>query len=206
MGEVWKDVIGYEGYYQVSNCGNVRSMHRTFHAKYLKNTPIVKLNGRIRKPYLGKDGYYVVNLKKDGASKTFSIHRLVALHFVGNPQNKKCVDHINTCRTDNRASNLRWVSYKENQNNPITKEHLRNSKLGNNHPQYGKKQSKEYIEKRVCTLRHSACCKPVIQLDLNGEVVNEYHSLSEAKRQIGYSPWKAIKHNKVLNGYKWRYK
>lgn len=206
MEEIWKGIKDFEGYYEVSNYGNIRSIDRLYHAEYLKNSPIVHFKGQKIKARLNKDGYYIVTLKKLGNQKTFSVHRLVALHFVDNPLNKKCVDHINANRIDNRSFNLRWVSIRENQNNPITKINLRNAKVGEKHPQYGKKQSKEYVEKRVSKLRNSNCCKPVLQLDIHGNVVKEYVSLSHVKRDFGHSPWDAIKSGKVFKNYIWKYK
>ena len=107
--EVWKDVVGYEGLYQVSNMGNVKSVG------YGKE--------RVLKP--GKDSrkYLTVSLSKSKKPKTFLVHRLVAQAFIPNPDNKPCIDHINTITTDNRVENLRWVTPKENVNNPLTREH-----------------------------------------------------------------------------------
>ena len=75
------------------------------------------------KPRKNKDGYMQVNLCKNGKQKTFSVHRLLALHFIPNPENKTEVDHINGIRHDNRLENLRWLTRKENSNafrsNPV---------------------------------------------------------------------------------------
>lgn len=115
--EIWKDIPGYSGLYQVSNDGCVKSLLRRV------NGP--KKNGRkvkemILKPCVIKDGYLAVVLHKCGKRKTQKIHRLVALAFIPNPDNKPEIDHINTNRTDNRVENLRWVTRKENGTNPET--------------------------------------------------------------------------------------
>jgi hypothetical protein len=68
-------------------------------------------------------GYYHIKLCKYGIKKTFTIHRLVGIHFLENPENKKCIDHINNIRTDNSLDNLRWVSNKENSYNSIISKH-----------------------------------------------------------------------------------
>jgi hypothetical protein len=80
---------------------------------YVRN----KKTGKILKPILNGMGYCGVVLYKDGKPKTLSIHRLIAIAFIPNPENKPCIDHINRIRTDNRIENIRWCSYKENRNN-----------------------------------------------------------------------------------------
>ena len=94
MEEIWVDIKGYEGLYQVSNQGRVKKIYK---------------NGKIRilKTRLDNNGYLCVTLSKNNKPKIFKIHRLIATHFIPNPDNKPCVDHINTIRTDNRIENLR---------------------------------------------------------------------------------------------------
>lgn len=108
--EVWKDIIGFEGYYQISNLGNVKSLERFVPRK---------VKERFLKPRIKKD-YYYVKLSKNGFSKHYPIYRLVAIAFIPNPNNKPCIDHINGCKKDNSVYNLRWVTHKENTNNPST--------------------------------------------------------------------------------------
>lgn len=111
MKEIWKDIEGYEGKYQVSNLGNVKSINynRTGKEKLLR-------------PMKLRNGYLIVRLCVNNKVKAYLTHRLVAQAFIENPGNRPCLDHINTIRTDNRADNLRWCTYKENNNNPITLE------------------------------------------------------------------------------------
>lgn len=116
MEEIWKDIKGYEGLYQVSNLGRVKSLERK--TRFDNQTKIIQtsfLSNRI-----GKRGYVVVSLFKNNKGKTIPIHRLIADAFIPNPENKPCIDHINTIRTDNRIENLHWVTSKENSNNPLT--------------------------------------------------------------------------------------
>ena len=98
---------------------------------------------RILKPLKRKDGYLFVILSKNGELKTFKIHRLVAHMFVDGYFDGAYVDHINTIRDDNRAENLRWVTPKENCNNPLTKENLSEAQKGENNPMYGKHHTGE---------------------------------------------------------------
>lgn len=116
--EIWKDVLGYEGLYQVSNLGRVKSLSRKvkFGWSY-RITPSVIVNPSLRKRKSEFEiGYYVVGLHKDGKTKYIYIHRLVALHFIPNTDNKPQIDHIDGDTSNNKASNLRWCTAKENNN------------------------------------------------------------------------------------------
>ena len=112
----WKDIKGYEGIYQISNTGLVRRLEW----KQKRENMTVTYKERIRRVYINAMGYPCVTLSKDGKSKPYTIHRMLAEAFIPNPDNKPCVDHINTITTDNRLENLRWVKHKENTRNPIT--------------------------------------------------------------------------------------
>lgn len=98
--EYWKPVVGYEGHYQVSNFGRVKSI------KFGKEI-ILK-----QKQYM--DGYYYVGLSKNGIVKSYYVHRLVAEAFLPNPDNLPCVNHKDECKTNNIASNLEWCDNKYN--------------------------------------------------------------------------------------------
>lgn len=101
--EVFVDIQGYEGYYQVSNYGNVRSLDRVITHQNGKKQ-LVK--GRTLKPHLTNKGYFKVHLSLNGERKSRSIHRFVALAFLPNPFHKPQVNHINGCKTDNNLCNL----------------------------------------------------------------------------------------------------
>lgn len=114
--EEWKDIEDYEGLYQVSSEGRVKSL-KFGKEKILRYTKANK-------------GYAQLTLSKNSIQTTYKIHRLVAEAFIPNPDNKPQIDHINTDRTDNRVENLRWVTPKENCNNSITIENYSKCKLG----------------------------------------------------------------------------
>ena len=129
--EEWKPIKGYEGLYEVSNMGRVRSL-RNNHGIHREH---------IMKPNKTKCGYLRVGLRdKEGKRKWFSIHRLVLSIFnpIDGMENLQ-VDHINTIKTDNRVENLRFVTAKENINNPLTKDKM----SGENNPMFGKHFSEE---------------------------------------------------------------
>ena len=109
MKEIWKDIKGYEGYYQVSNLGNVKSLDR----KLWNGFVFHEVKGKPMKVRTEKDGYLRCNLSKNGKMKDGRIHRLVAEAFIPNPKNKPTVNHYNTDVTDNSVTNLEWATHKE---------------------------------------------------------------------------------------------
>lgn len=189
MNEIWKDIEGYEGLYQVSNMGNVKSLthfRNNGSGGYIQKSKILKFgkNGK---------GYLSVNLCKFGYSKQHSIHRLVAEAFIPNPDNNPEVDHIDTNPSNNMVENLRWVTHKENCNNPFTKEKQSYSKKGKS-TQRGKehKQSKQ-----------------ILQFSMNGEFIKKWDCVMDIEREIGLKH-QNICHNALgkssnCGGYKWLY-
>lgn len=113
--EIWKAVKGFEGLYEVSNLGRVKSLERITQSSS-KNGNVYerKTHGRTLKQYVDRYGYMKVILTKEGKPYYFTVHRLVAIAFVENPHSKKCVDHIDCNRTNNHSDNLRWVTVDEN--------------------------------------------------------------------------------------------
>lgn len=110
MTEIWKNIKGYEGLYQVSDIGRVRSLDRYVDRLDHK----IFKRGTILKQGTHKQGYKLVYLSKDNLSKTVKVHRLVALAFIDKPKGKNTVNHINSIKYDNRVENLEWLTQGEN--------------------------------------------------------------------------------------------
>jgi len=113
MREEWKDIEGYEGFYQVSNLGRVKSVERETYSGHNYSVRRIEKE-RILPGYKVKNGYLYQTLLKNGVMKTFKLHRLVAQAFIPNPYNKPQVNHINGDKTNNSVYNLEWVTRKEN--------------------------------------------------------------------------------------------
>lgn len=108
--EIWKDIIDFEGLYQISNYGNVRSCKRYVNAKFGKRV----VNEKLLSLGKDKDGYLMAILCQDGIKKTVKIHRLVANAFIDKFDGKDIVNHIDSNKSNNILSNLEWVSSLEN--------------------------------------------------------------------------------------------
>ena len=186
--EVWKDVVGYEGLYQVSNFGRVKSLDRI--VKHSKDHTRIQY-GRIRKIHINKrDGYVYVGLHNKGEKKRYKVHRLVALAFIDNPLNKPEVNHLDECKANNNVENLEWVTRSENEN-------------------WGTK-----TERKVHNTDYSIIAKKnskkVIQYDINNNVIGEWNSLAEIYRVLGYSTGNISscctgKYKRPLYNCFWRY-
>ena len=161
MEEIWKTIENNPNY-EVSNMGNVRSVDRFVNC----NGGVAFKKGKILKKYLSKRGYYVVNL----SIKQYKVHRLVAEAFIPNPDNKPQVDHINTDKTDNRVENLRWVTNKENMNNPITQQNCSKNNYWN-----GK-----------VGLKHRNSI-PIYQLTKEGEIIKEWECAAAVAKELNIS-------------------
>lgn len=130
--EIWRDILGYEGLYKVSNLGNVKSLEKwrnNGNGGYIQKEKILLQSNT-------STGYKKIELTKGGKKKSFKIHRLVAIAYIHNPKNKPSVNHINGNPIDNNVSNLEWCTQRENmlhaydiglnKRNVINKELLKN--------------------------------------------------------------------------------
>lgn len=185
--EKWKPVVGYEGYYEVSNTGLVKSVDRIVHHS---RTFERFQRGNLLNIRTNSTGHYsTVYLSKENKKKHAKVHRLVAEAFIPNPNNYPEVNHKDENKNNNDVSNLEWCTKKYN-NNYGTK-NIR----GAAHRNY--KVIAEKNSKKVC------------QLSLTGEIVNQWASLSEIHRELGYSQGNVSMccngKFKTMYGYQWKW-
>lgn len=121
--EIWRDIPGYVGIYQVSNYGNVKRL-AGYNGKYFQSEHELKKT-------IGKNGYLHITLTKDSECKCFAVHKIVAKVFIPNPDEYNCVNHINEIKTDNRPENLEWCDHYYNN-------HYGTAETKNNKPIIGK--------------------------------------------------------------------
>lgn len=195
MEEVWKDIYfedkgiiyDYTGLYQISNLGRIKVLTREY---LIYNALIKKENIRkVREHFLKKansNGYERVTLCKNGKSKQFSVHRLVAYAFLENPKNFPIVNHINNVKNDNNVNNLEWCDNSHNQKHAY--------RTGKQKPRLG---------------AENVLSKKVLQYDKNMNLIKEYSCLQETEKYGFY--WKSVgracrKERKTYKKYIWRYK
>ena len=185
MNEIWKDIKGYEGKYQISNLGRVRSIMP-------RATSHTRDKDGIMRPSPNQGGYLNISLYGNGGNpkrnaKHHPIHRLVAEAFIPNPNNYPEVNHIDENRLNNRADNLEWCTRSQNMSAGTLPQRIREHKING----YGSKVVNQYT--------------------LNGEFVAQYPSLAEIKRRTGFDHRNICKHihgspnHKHPYGYIWRY-
>lgn len=203
--EIWKDVEGYEGLYQVSTFGRVRSLDRTTSGR---NGCTRNIKGKILSE-LDNKGYKVVGLHKEGSLKKVLISRLVANCFVANEFNKPEVNHIDEDKNNNRADNLEWVTAKENSNHGTRNDRISKYVKANQpwkNRVYGTGGEYQGDKKRW---------KNILQIDAKtNEVIAEFTSVKEALVAVGAGPKAGTLsscltgngRNKTFKGYKWEYK
>lgn len=180
--EIWKDVKGYEGIYQVSSLGRVKALENKDRATHRAEHILSQTDNK---------GYRNVALCFEGKMKTYQVHRLVAIAFLNKPSGKDFVDHINTIKCDNRVENLRWCTELENNRNPLTRIHHSESKRGNKNPNYKKDMS------RLVLALAELNSKPIKQYSLDGEELNTFPSAKVASDVTGIV---SSNINRVCNG------
>jgi hypothetical protein len=193
--EIWLPVVGYESYFEISNCGNIRSLERIicFETKSKSGKPITKTNiikSKNLKISIGNHGYYQVNLCVNGTQKTVNVHRLVAKAFIPNPENKPEVNHKDGVKTNCTVFNLEWNTCSEN----------------NQHAYDTGLRQSTWTDKFGADAPRS---KPVIQLDKIGNVLNRFTCAREAERKtsVRYQHISSCCVGKRLSagGYVWKF-
>jgi hypothetical protein len=129
MQEIWKDIKGYEGCYQVSNYGRVKSLPRKINARWGEGHNI---KGRIMSQRLTHNGYLVCSLRNGNIQKTYKVHRLVGEVFVENGKNYPQINHKDGNKLNNKPTNLEWVTPKQNTKHAFDT-NLRNPPKGKSH-------------------------------------------------------------------------
>lgn len=175
--EEWRDVVGYEGLYKVSNKGRIKAVEKIDRRGRKRSERILKVGS-------SQQGRPRVRLCKNGVGTTFFIHRLVAMAFIPNPENKKEVNHINGVKDDNRVENLEWCTRSENM--------LHAERYG----LHSMASALEAHRKRVCQI-------------LNRSVIAIYDSIADASTATGieHANISAAANGKraQAGGYEWRY-
>ena len=183
--EIWKDIPGLKGRYSVSNLGNIR---RNKYQIQKVNGAMQILKPMMMKQYIDSEGYHHVGFKCSdlGINKTCQVHRIVALAFIPNPENKPTVNHKDGDKSNNRVDNLEWATYKE-QSDHAHKIGLRTSKTYKNREGVKRKLSKSVI------------CYPLNKV---------FPTMIEAERQLHlYSGcvWASINENRCIHGYTFQF-
>lgn len=191
MERIFKDVLGYENEYQVSNYAEV----------------INKRTGKIKKEQINNNGYKTIILWKDGKPKNRTIHSLVWEAFNGPVPEGYEINHKDERPENNRFDNLNLLTHKQNMNWGTVNERLSKSQKGRKATEETKaKMSKSHIGKLV---NHSGTSKRVLQYTLDGDFVREYPSTQEAVRQTGFSGGSIREccngKRKTCSGFKWKY-
>ena len=184
--EIWKDVVGFEGKYQVSNLGRIKSLTRKVNSTHGPNSRTV--NERLLK----QSSNTIYSSCFLGGNNPVLVHRIVANAFIPNPENKPCVNHVNGIKHDNRVSNLEWCTYSENEKH--------------SYKVLGKRPNKNNLGNLGIKAKDS---KQIAQYTLDGKLVSVYGGASEAARVIdghqGRISCNARGEQKTCYGYVFKY-
>ena len=198
---IWRDIPGYEGLYQVSNDGKVRSLNYNHTGKK-----------QILKQYTNKEGYKRIALSKNNKLKWYLVHRLVALAFIPNPNNWPQVNHKDENKANNYVNNLEWMSHKDNCNYGTRNERHSKAMKGYKHTKEARnKMSKAQKGKRKG--KDNPNSKPILMFTKNGDFIKRFDSVGDANEYLGKDRHndnislcaRPRSKNKTAWGYKWKY-
>lgn len=183
--EIWKDIKDFEGFYQVSNYGNVKSLERIVECSNGRQRLCKEKVLKLRK---NNNGYLDVHLYKEGKGKTMKVHRLVAQAFIDNPSNHPIISHKDENPLNNCVSNLEWCTQEYNINYGTRNERMAATKKENG--QYERIAATNKVNghyEHLAELSKLRCSKPVFQYSISGDFIAKYESTIEAARQLHYS-------------------
>lgn len=186
--EEWRKIQGYEGLYEVSNLGRVRSIDRIAHR--VDGIDMFRA-GKMLTTRKKDNGYIYIDLWKNNKAKLAYVHRLVATAFIDNPNELPVIDHLNCDRADNRPENLEWVTITENSRRAA------NARVKNN-----KKDSKVIVKPKI---QKKTTRKVIAAINLKTGAITRYNSMMAAERALKLANGavsQGIKHNWHYGGYK----
>ena len=188
MEEVWKDIEGYEGRYQISNYGRLLSLN--YHNTGVPN---------IIKPKTHRHGYVFYILYKDGTRKAFMAHRLVALAFISNPNNYPIINHKDENKLNNYFENLEWCTCSYNVKYSLALHELEPKHICKR--RYSKRKKRKAAPYKYF--------RKLVQFDSNMTEIRTYENLAKCVRETKYSNWSILQCCKgeraTAYGYKWRF-
>lgn len=173
MIEIWKDIPGYEGKYQVSNRGEVKSLN-------YRGSGELKL----LKQNTDKNGYKQVSLYKNGKRKNHFVHRLVAMAFLPNPNNLSIVNHKDENPSNNNVNNLEWCTQEYNLNYGTRNERASKSKKGKSFSEEHKKKLSESLKGKYKG-KDSPNAKPILMYDREGNFIRRFDCIRDANEYFG---------------------
>lgn len=216
MEEIWKDIKGYEGLYQVSNLGKIKSLGRIIERIGPKGSRFYRTYPEKLLKYC-KDtrGYYRANLALNGVNTTIKVHRVVAQAFIPNPEGKPQINHKDGNKQNNSIYNLEWCDNQENQDHSWR---IGLRKKGKEHWSYGQQpeQLKKVTGKGIANPNYgnrgikNPLSRKVIQYDLNGNIIKEWNCIKDVEREIKIKSCNISNccrgNRRTTGGYIWKYK